>query len=193
VQIAIIGLGRMGMNMAKRLLRGNQEVIVYNRTPEKTERLVKEDAAAGAYSLSEVVARLSRPRIVWLMLPAGPVVDEHIVALSDLLEPEDIIVDGGNTFYKDDIRRAGLLAEKDIHYMDAGVSGGIWGLKIGYCLMLGGEKRIFHHLEPIFETLAPKEGYLYCGEVGAGHFVKMVHNGIEYGMMQAYAEGFQIL
>jgi len=193
MKIAMIGLGRMGMNMAKRLLRGNHEVVAYNRSPEKTGALVKEEGAIGAYSLVEVVERLSSPRIVWMMLPAGQAVDDHIHQFKDLLSPGDTIIDGGNTYYKDDIRRAERLVEKNIRFMDVGVSGGIWGLQIGYCMMIGGEKDTFHHLEPVFKTLAPKEGYLYCGPSGAGHFVKMVHNGIEYGMMQAYGEGFEIL
>ena len=192
MQIAMIGLGRMGMNMAKRLLQGGHSVIAYNRTPNKTDQLVKE-GAIGTYSLSEVVEKLSPPRVTWVMLPAGPTVDDHIVQLKEILSPDDIVIDGGNTYYKDDIRRADLLAEKEIKFIDAGVSGGIWGLKVGYCLMIGGEKETYQHLEPIFKTLAPEEGYLHCGEVGAGHFVKMVHNGIEYGMMQAYGEGFDIL
>ncbi len=191
--IAMIGLGRMGMNMAKRLLRGGHAVIAYNRSPEKTDVLVNEEGAGGAYSLDEAVEKLSPPRIVWIMLPAGQAVDDHIDQLKDLLAPGDIIIDGGNTYYKDDIRRAELLTEKNIRYMDVGVSGGIWGLKIGYCMMIGGAKEIFHHIEPVLKTLAPEEGYLYCGPSGAGHFVKMVHNGIEYGMMQAYGEGFEIL
>ncbi len=188
----MIGLGRMGMNMAKRLLQGGHEVIAYNRTPKKTDDLVKE-GAIGAYSLSEVVEKLSMPRVLWIMLPAGSAVDDHIDQLKDLLSPNDILVDGGNTYYKDDIRRSHLLAEKGVRFVDAGVSGGIWGLEVGYCLMVGGAKETYDHLEPIFKTLAPEEGYLYCGAVGAGHFVKMVHNGIEYGMMQAYGEGFEIL
>jgi 6-phosphogluconate dehydrogenase len=193
MKISMIGLGRMGMNMAKRLLRGDHELIAYNRSPEKTDVLVKEEGAVGAYSLVEVVEKLSSPRIVWMMLPAGQAVDDHIHQLKDLLSPGDIIIDGGNTYYKDDIRRTDLLFENNIRFMDIGVSGGIWGLQIGYCMMIGGEKDTFHYLEPIFKTLAPKEGYLYCGPSGAGHFVKMVHNGIEYGMMQAYGEGFEIL
>jgi len=192
MQIAMIGLGRMGMNMAKRLLQGGHAVIAYNRTPDKTDQLVKE-GAIGAYSLGEVVEKLSPPRAAWVMLPAGPTVDDHILQLKALLSPGDIVIDGGNSYYKDDIRRADLLSEKEIKFIDAGVSGGIWGLKAGYCLMVGGEKEICQHLEPIFKTLAPKEGYLHCGAVGAGHFVKMIHNGIEYGMMQAYGEGFDIL
>ncbi len=192
MQIAIIGLGRMGMNMAKRLLQGGHEVVAFNRTPAKTEQLVKE-GAIGAYSISEVVDKLSHPRVTWIMLPAGVTVDEHINQLKEILSPGDIVIDGGNTYYKDDIRRGNLLAKKGIKFMDAGVSGGIWGLKKGYCLMIGGEKETYRYLEPIFKTLAPEKGYLFCGGVGAGHFVKMVHNGIEYGMMQAYGEGFDIL
>jgi 6-phosphogluconate dehydrogenase len=192
MKLAMIGLGRMGMNMSKRLLQGGHQVVAYNRSPEKTEQLVK-DGAMGAYSLVEVAEKLSTPRIVWMMLPAGQAVDDHIHELKDLLAPGDIVIDGGNTYYKDDILRANLLDEKSIRFMDVGVSGGIWGLKIGYCLMIGGEKDTFKQLEPIFKTLAPQEGYLYCGGTGAGHFVKMVHNGIEYGMMQAYGEGFEIL
>ena len=192
MQIAIIGLGRMGMNMAKRLLLGGHEVVAFNRTPSKTDQLVKE-GAIGAYSLSELVDKLSHPCVTWIMLPAGSAVDEHINRLKELLSPDDIVVDGGNTYYKDDIRRADLLAEKEIKFIDAGVSGGIWGLKKGYCLMIGGAKETYQHLKPIFKTLAPAKGYLLCGGVGAGHFVKMVHNGIEYGMMQAYGEGFDIL
>ncbi|UCD71948.1 MAG: decarboxylating 6-phosphogluconate dehydrogenase [Syntrophobacterales bacterium] len=192
MQIGMIGLGRMGMNMAKRLLRGNHQVFAYNRTPSKTEEIVKE-GAIGAHTLSELTEKLSPPRALWMMLPAGSAIDDHIGQLLDLLEPGDISVDGGNTYYKDDIRRANLLAEKDIHFMDVGVSGGIWGLEVGYCLMIGGTRETFQHLEPIFKTLAPEDGYLYCGGTGAGHFVKMVHNGIEYGMLQAYGEGFEIL
>jgi len=192
MQIGMVGLGRMGMNMTKRLLKGEQGVVAYNRTPQKTDQVVKE-GAMGAYSLYELVEKLSIPRTVWLMLPAGAAVEGHINQLKEVLEPGDIVIDGGNTYYKDDIRRANLLAEKEIRFMDVGVSGGIWGLEIGYCLMAGGKKETFEYLEPIFKTLAPEEGYLFCGAAGAGHFVKMVHNGIEYGMMQAYGEGFGIL
>ena len=192
MQIAMIGLGRMGMNMARRLLRDGHEVIVYNRTRDKIEQMVKE-GAIGASSLKEVVEKLSQPRIVWIMLPAGPVVDDHMNRLREIMEPDDIIVDGGNTYYKDDIRRAAMLAEKDIQFMDVGVSGGIWGLAKGYSLMIGGLRKTSLYLEPVFKSLAPEEGYLYCGATGSGHFVKMVHNGIEYGMMQAYGEGFNIL
>ena len=192
MQLGMIGLGRMGMNMVRRLLRGGHKVIAYNRTPDKTREAVKE-GAKGAYSLEEVVAALKPPRIVWLMLPAGKPTDEHIEHLRPLLSRGDILVEGGNSFYKDDLRHARKLKPFGIHYLDAGVSGGIWGLKIGYCLMIGGERKIFRYLEPLFKTLAPKDGYLYCGETGAGHFVKMTHNGIEYGMMSAYGEGFELL
>jgi 6-phosphogluconate dehydrogenase len=192
MELAIIGLGRMGMNMARRLLKGDHQVIAYNRTPKKTDEIVKE-GAIGAYSLSELVEKLSPPRVVWLMLPAGPIIDNHLEQLKDLLSHGDMVIDGGNTYYKDDIRRAEMLAEKGIEFVDAGVSGGIWGLKVGYCTMVGGRKANFEYLEPILKTLAPQDGYLYCGPTGAGHFVKMAHNGIEYGMMQAYGEGFEIL
>jgi 6-phosphogluconate dehydrogenase len=188
----MIGLGRMGMNMAKRLLLGGHEVVAFNRTPTKTDQLVKE-GAIGAYSISEVVDKLSHPRVTWIMLPAGSTVDEHINQFKEILSPDDIVIDGGNTYYKDDIRRGEQLAKRGIKFMDAGVSGGIWGLKKGYCLMIGGDKDTYQYLEPIFKTLAPEKGYLFCGGIGAGHFVKMVHNGIEYGMMQAYGEGFDIL
>lgn len=192
MQIAMIGLGRMGLNMARRLLQGGHQVVAYNRTPDKTREIEKE-GATGAYALSELVEKLSPPRPVWIMLPAGKPVDDHIVQLREILAPGDIVIDGGNTFYKDDIRRAKLLAEKGIRFVDVGVSGGVWGLRVGYCLMVGGEREVYQHLEPVFQTLAPKEGYLYCGDTGSGHFVKMVHNGIEYGMLEAYGEGFEIL
>jgi len=192
MKIGMIGLGRMGMNMTKRLLQGHLDVITYNRTPEKTEEVAK-DGATPAFSLEELVDKLQRPRIVWLMLPAGPAIDDHIDRLIDIFDKNDILIDGGNTYYKDDIRRARQLEDKGIRFVDVGVSGGIWGLKIGYCLMIGGPRNVYEYLEPLFQALAPKKGYLYCGDVGAGHFVKMVHNGIEYGMMQAYGEGFEIL
>ncbi|UCD32773.1 MAG: NAD(P)-binding domain-containing protein, partial [Desulfobacterales bacterium] len=178
MKLAMIGLGRMGMNMAKRLLKGSHQVVAYNRSPEKTDQLVKQ-GAIGAYALSEVVEKLPFPRIIWIMLPAGGAIDDHIDQLKDIIAPGDIILDGGNTYYKDDIRRSDVLKAKDIRFMDVGVSGGVWGLEIGYCLMVGGEEETYRELEPIFATLAPKEGYLYCGPTGAGHFVKMVHNGIE--------------
>ena len=192
MQIGMIGLGRMGMNMVKRLLLDGHEVVAYNRTPEKTEEIVRE-GATGCFSLVELVEKLTQTRAVWLMLPAGKPVDDHLQQLRELLDPHDLIIDGGNSYYKDDIRRGDFLAEKQIKLVDVGVSGGIWGLEVGYCLMAGGDRQVYNYLEPIFKTLAPQEGYLYCGPTGAGHFVKMVHNGIEYGMMQAYGEGFAIL
>lgn len=192
MQLAMIGLGRMGMNMAKRLLGGGHRVVAYNRSPEKVDEMVGQ-GAIGAYSVKEVCERLAKPRIVWLMLPAGTTTDEYVDALAPFLSSGDIVIEGANTYYKDDIRRSRALAQKGINYMDAGVSGGIWGLENGYCLMLGGKKETFDVVVPIVKTLAPGDGYLYCGPAGAGHFVKMVHNGIEYAMMQAYAEGFEIL
>lgn len=192
MQIGMVGLGRMGMNMARRLLKGGHKVVAYNRTPDRVKEIVK-GGAQGAYSLEELVKKLRPPCLIWLMLPAGRPVDEHIKEFKDLLGKGDIIVEGGNSFYKDDIRHGQELNSLGIHYMDVGVSGGIWGLKLGYCLMVGGDQKIYKHLKPIFKTLAPKNGYLYCGKTGAGHFVKMVHNGIEYGMMAAYGEGYEIL
>jgi 6-phosphogluconate dehydrogenase len=192
MKLAMVGLGRMGRNMARRLLGGGHRVVAYNRTRQKTDDLVKE-GAEGAYSLQEVVDKLESPRIVWLMLPAGATVDEHISQFAEILSAGDIIIEGGNSYYKDDIRRAAQLEGSGLQYVDAGVSGGIWGLEIGYCLMVGGKQETVRHLEPIFKTLAPEDGYLHVGQTGAGHFVKMVHNGIEYGMMQAYGEGFEIM
>jgi 6-phosphogluconate dehydrogenase len=194
MRLAMIGLGRMGMNMAKRLLHDGHEIVAYDHSPGKTDTLVsEEEGVTGSYLLADVVQNLPKPRVIWLMIPSGKPVDDHIDELRGLLAPGDIIIDGGNTYYKDDIRRSDNLRAKNIHYLDVGVSGGIWGLKTGYCLMIGGDKTVFESMEPVFKTLAPEGGCLYCGETGAGHFVKMVHNGIEYGMMQAYAEGFDIL
>ncbi len=192
MRLALIGLGRMGMNMTRRLINGGHEVVVYNRNQDKV-RLIEKEGAEGTASLAELVPRLNPPRILWVMLPAGQVTDQHIDDLAPLLSPGDLLIDGGNTHYKDDIRRADTLKSKGIHYVDAGVSGGIWGLKEGYCLMIGGQEEDFVTLTPILSTLAPKEGYAYCGLTGAGHFVKMVHNGIEYGLMAAYGEGFSLL
>jgi 6-phosphogluconate dehydrogenase len=192
MEVAMIGLGRMGMNMARRLLGGGHEVVVYNRTMDKTIQMEKE-GASGTASLEDLIVKLLPPRVMWMMLPAGPVVDEQVEILSSLLSPGDILIDGGNSYYKDDIRRAERLKPTGIHYMDAGVSGGIWGLKEGYCLMAGGNETDFKHVEPLLKTLAPRDGYLYCGPIGAGHFVKMAHNGIEYGLMEAYGEGFSLL
>ena len=192
MQIGLVGLGRMGMNMGRRWLRGQHEVIAFNRTFEKTQELAKEGAVA-AKSLEELVQKLKAPRIVWLMLPAGAATEEHLNAVVNILSKGDIIVNGANDYYKEDIRRAESVKAKGLAYLDAGVSGGIWGLQVGYCTMVGGDAASFKRLEPLVKTLAPAGGYLHCGPVGAGHFVKMVHNGIEYGMMQAYAEGFEIL
>ncbi len=192
MRLGLIGLGRMGLNMAKRLVKGGHEVVVYNRTQDKVREMEK-NGAIGSLSVVELIKKLELPRIVWLMLPAGEITDEHIAKLKGLLSKGDIIVEGGNSYYKDDIRRSGELEKIGIHYVDAGVSGGIWGLQNGYCTMIGGEKEIFKKIEPVVKTLAPDEGYLYCGKTGAGHFVKMLHNGIEYALMEAYGEGFQIL
>jgi 6-phosphogluconate dehydrogenase len=192
MQVGMIGLGRMGMNMALRLLRGRHSVVAYNRTAEKVKEIEKK-GAKGAYSLEELVSALRPPRTLWMMLPAGGPVDDTIGALKGLLARGDAVIEGGNSFYLDDLRHERELRPLGIHYMDAGVSGGIWGLRKGYCLMLGGQRKVYRRLTPLLKTLAPKDGYLYCGPVGAGHFVKMVHNGIEYGMMSAYGEGFSIL
>lgn len=192
MQLAIVGLGRMGANMARRLVKGHHEVVVYNRSRDKVDELAREGAVA-AYSLKDAISKLDAPRVVWLMLPAGDITEKHILELRGLLESGDIIVEGGNSNYKDDVRRFKELDQCGISYLDAGVSGGIWGLDVGYCTMVGGEREAFEKVEPVFKTLAPEKGYLYCGHSGAGHFVKMVHNGVEYGMMQAYAEGFEIL
>ena len=192
MKLAMIGLGRMGLNMARRLMQGNHKIVAYNRSKEVVRQIAAE-GATGAASLRQVTEMLPAPRIVWIMLPAGKVVEDTIDRLKELLRPDDIIIDGGNSYYRDDLRRYKALKRAGIRYMDVGVSGGIWGLKIGYCMMMGGDKNVFRYLEPIFLTLAPKDGYLYCGKAGAGHFVKMVHNGIEYGLMQAYGEGFEIL
>jgi 6-phosphogluconate dehydrogenase len=192
MELGIVGLGRMGMNMARRLLKGGHRVVAYNRTWDKTRALERE-GGVGVRSLEELAQRLEHRRVVWLMLPAGSIVDEFLEKLSGILEPGDLIVDGGNTHYKDDLPRAQFLATRGIEFMDVGVSGGIWGLERGYCLMVGGKEEDFRFLEPIFRSLSCENGYLYCGPTGAGHFVKMVHNGIEYGLMQAYAEGFSLL
>lgn len=192
MQVAILGLGRMGINMARRLLRGGHRVVAWNRTPARVEEIAAE-GALGAGSLEEAVAMLTPPRSVWLMLPAGSVTDATIARLAQLLSPGDCILEGGNSFYRDDIRRRDLLEPSGIRYLDVGVSGGIWGLDEGYCLMVGGDRDEFRLREPLFSSLAPEGGYLHCGGTGAGHFVKMVHNGIEYGMMAAYGEGFSIL
>ena len=190
----MIGLGRMGLNMATRLVKGGHKVVGYARR-EETVNQAKEKGIDGAYSLKELVQKLSVPRIIWLMIPAGDPIDKTIQDISPELEEGDVIVDGGNSNYKDSIRRAALLKENKIHYVDVGTSGGIWGLTEGYSMMVGGERDVVEQLNPIFETLAPAKdkGWGHVGSNGAGHFVKMVHNGIEYGLMQAYAEGFALL
>jgi len=192
MELGFVGLGRMGMNMVIRIVRDGHRVVVYNRTPDKV-REAEGHGAVGAKTLAGLVAQLKPPRAVWVMVPAGAPTQEMIDTLSALLAPDDVLVDGGNSNFHDDARRAEALRPLGIHYLDAGTSGGIWGLKVGYCLMVGGEEPIFRRLEPVFKTLAPEKGYGYMGSHGAGHYVKMVHNGIEYGMMQAYAEGFELM
>jgi len=192
MKIGMVGLGRMGMNMARRLLRGGHQVAAWNRSLDKTEELGREGGEV-CHTLAELVDKLPGRKVVWLMLPAGPVVEECLAELRNLLPTGSLIVEGGNSFYKDDIRRAAELVEAGLGYVDAGVSGGIWGLEKGYCTMVGGDQSDFAFLEPVLQTLAPPGGYLHCGPVGAGHFVKMIHNGIEYGMMQAYGEGFALI
>src|SRR6516164_330322 len=209
MQLGMIGLGRMGANMVRRLIRNNHQGVVFDRSQQAVSDLAKEKAV-GAASLADLVKKLKTPRAVWLMVPAAGV-DSTIAELAPLLEPGDILIDGGNSYYVDDIRRSMELAPKKIHYVDVGTSGGVWGLERGYCMMIGGEKDVVQHLDPVFATLAPgagdiartpdrpqnkgtaENGYLHCGSNGAGHFVKMVHNGIEYGIMAAYAEGLGIL
>ena len=209
MQIGMIGLGRMGANMVRRLIKGGHQCVVFDMSPKAVQGLV-EEKAVGSSSLADFVDKLAKPRVVWLMVPAA-VTDKTIAGLLPHLEAEDVVIDGGNSYYIDDIRRAKELAPKKIHYVDVGTSGGIWGLERGYCMMIGGENGVVKHLDPIFATLAPgigeiertpgrdkvggtaEQGYLHCGPIGAGHFVKMVHNGIEYGLMAAYAEGFGIL
>jgi len=192
MRIGFIGLGRMGANMVRRLLRDGHEVVAYNRTAERTKEIAGEGAEA-AFSIEELVGKLQPPRTAWIMVPAGDATEAQIEELLQHLEPGDTIVDGGNTNFHDDQRRHPLLKEKGIGYVDAGVSGGIWGLANGFCLMVGGEPEAVKALEPVFLSLAPEDGYMHVGGPGAGHYVKMVHNGIEYGLMQAYAEGFEIM
>jgi 6-phosphogluconate dehydrogenase len=212
MRIAMIGLGRMGAGIVRRLLRHGHECVVWDQSQDAIDALVKEGATA-ASGLADLKGKLEKPAVFWVMLPAGPPTEDTITTLVDHAEPGDIVIDGGNTFYKDDIRRAKALREKGIEYVDVGTSGGVWGLERGYCMMIGGEQTVFEHLDPIFDALAPglgdiprtpdrkaanedqraERGYIHAGPAGAGHFVKMVHNGIEYGLMQAYAEGFDIL
>ncbi|MGO4711216.1 phosphogluconate dehydrogenase (NAD(+)-dependent, decarboxylating) [Bradyrhizobium sp. 2TAF24] len=211
MQIGLVGLGRMGGNITRRLItKGQHQVVVYDQNPKAVGDLAAAGATASA-SLEDLVKKLRAPRVVWVMLPAGTITETTIATLSAALAPGDVIIDGGNTFWQDDIRRAKALKDKGLHYVDVGTSGGVWGLERGYCMMIGGEKVIVDRLDPIFATLAPgagtiprtpgrngrdprvEQGYLHAGPSGAGHFVKMIHNGIEYGVMQAYAEGFDIL
>ncbi len=194
MELAIVGLGRMGGKMAERLIKGGHRIIGYARHKESVERSV-EKGLVGSYSLEEMISYLSQPRAVWLMIPAGDPVDQALEALIPLLDRGDIVIDGGNSYYKDTLRRAGMMREKGLHYVDVGTSGGIWGLTEGYSLMIGGEKEVVDRLCPLFEILAPApdKGWGHVGPSGAGHFVKMIHNGIEYGLMQAYAEGFAIM
>ena len=210
MQLGMIGLGRMGGNMIRRVMQAGHEGVVWNRSPEPVQALVAEGATGGA-SIAELVQKLERPRHVWVMVPAGVATESTVAELRDLLEAGDTIIDGGNSYFKDDVRRARECAERGIQYVDVGTSGGVWGLERGYCLMIGGPDEAIATLDPVFRALAPgrglidrtrgrienqgtaEEGYLHCGPAGAGHFVKMVHNGIEYGVMQAYAEGFDIM
>ncbi len=210
MKIGVIGLGRMGANIARRLIRGGHEVVVHNRSPEPVQELAREGAIAST-DFRDMRSRLGEKAIYWVMLPAGALTEETIDEIAGIARPGDILIDGGNSYYKDDIRRAKALRDKGLDYVDIGVSGGVWGLQRGYCMMIGGDAEVVRALEPIFETLAPgygdivrttgrdapddraEKGYIHAGSAGAGHFVKMVHNGIEYGLMQAYAEGFDIL
>lgn len=210
MQLGMIGLGRMGGNIVRRLTRHGHQCVVFDKNPAAIEALAG-DGIAGSTGIEHLVAQLEKPRAIWLMLPAGPITEEAVDRLRGLLDAGDIVIDGGNSFYKDDIRRAKALASKGISYVDCGTSGGVWGLERGYCLMIGGPKEAVDHLDPIFSALAPgrgdipptpgreksdpraEHGYIHAGPSGAGHFVKMIHNGIEYGLMQAYAEGFDIL
>ncbi len=210
MQMGMIGLGRMGGNIVRRLMKNGHSCVVYDRSAEAVDALAKEGGKASK-GLEDMVKQLSAPRVVWVMLPAGKITDDTVMQLGEMLSKGDIIIDGGNSFWQDDIRRGKALAAKGIRYVDVGTSGGVWGLERGYCMMIGGTKEAVDHIDPILDTLAPgmgdiertprpkdadsrpERGYMHCGGVGAGHFVKMVHNGIEYGLMQAYAEGFDII
>lgn len=192
MKIGFIGLGKMGLNMVHRLLNDKHQIVVYNKSKEPIKEAEKLGAVV-ANSVEELIGKLEGRKVIWLMVPSGKPVDENIDAILPHLKKDDIIIDGGNSYFKESQQRAKLCSQKGINYIDCGTSGGVWGLKEGYCLMYGGNKNAVDFCEPIFKTLAPENGYLYCGESGAGHFVKMVHNGIEYGMMQAYAEGFEII
>jgi len=192
VDLAIVGLGRMGANMARRLHRAEHRVVAYNRSQDKTEEIMAE-GLEGAFTPAEVVEKLSQPRVVWLMVPAGDATEATLVEFAELLSPGDTLVDGGNANFHDSKRRHEMLEAQGIHFVDAGISGGVWGLTNGYGTMVGGDREAVEPLEPVFRALAPEGGYVHCGPPGAGHYTKMVHNGIEYGLMQAYAEGFEIL
>jgi 6-phosphogluconate dehydrogenase len=210
MQLGMIGLGRMGGNIVRRLMRHGHQTVVYDKDDKAVAGLAKE-GAAGSGTLEEFVSRLEKPRTAWIMLPAGHITETTIDALAKLMQSGDVIIDGGNTFWQDDVRRGKKLRDRGIHYVDVGTSGGVWGIERGYCMMIGGDKQVVERLDPIFKTLAPglgdiprtegrqgrdprvEQGYIHAGPIGAGHFVKMVHNGIEYGLMQAYAEGFDVL
>jgi len=210
MQLGMVGLGRMGSNIVRRLMRGGHACVSFDLNPKNVKEL-EDEGSQGATSLDDFVGKLKKPRVAWVMVPAGDPTEKTVQSLADHLESGDIIIDGGNSHYKDDVRRAKSLQQKGLHYVDVGTSGGIWGLERGYCMMIGGPKAVIDYLDPIFKTLAPgrgnidrtpgrnghtssaEEGYIHCGPVGSGHFVKMIHNGIEYGLMQAYAEGFDIL
>ncbi|MDQ3911105.1 MAG: decarboxylating 6-phosphogluconate dehydrogenase [Actinomycetota bacterium] len=193
MEIGLYGLGRMGANMVRRSVRsGEHRVVAGNRSPGPVDEVVSE-GAEGAYSMEEMVEKLEAPRVVWTMVPAGEATEQTLLRFADLMDEGDILIDGGNSYFRDSIRRAEVLRDRGLRFLDAGTSGGIWGLEVGYCLMVGGDADAYEHVEPALKTLAPEGGYAYLGEAGAGHFTKMVHNGIEYGMLQAYAEGFEIL
>jgi len=209
MKLGMVGLGRMGANMTRRLMRGGHEVVVSDLSADNIKQIASEGAIPSS-SLDDFVGKLGKPRIAWLMVPAGSATEQTVTALGERMQPDDVLIDGGNSYFKDDIRRSRELKAKGIHYVDVGTSGGVWGLERGYCMMIGGPREVVGQLDPIFKTLAPgrgdiprtpgrekmlgtaEEGYIHCGSSGAGHFVKMIHNGIEYGMMQAYAEGFDI-
>jgi len=193
MRLGMVGLGKMGGNMVERLLRGEHEVTVFDLDPELTRKVGSAPGASAAGSLEEMVRALSAPRVVWVMVPAGGPTEGTLAKLADAMQPGDVLIDGGNSNFQDSKRRAAELAKRGLHLVDAGTSGGVWGLKVGYCLMVGGPDEAVRLCEPIFRTLAPEDGYLHVGPSGAGHFVKMVHNGIEYGLLQAYAEGFEIM
>jgi len=210
MQLGMIGLGRMGANMVRRLMKGGHQCVVFDLNADNVKKLSSE-GAVGASSVEDFVRKLNKPRAAWVMVPAGAATESTVLNLAGLMEPGDTIIDGGNSYYKDDVRRSKILKDKGLRYLDVGTSGGVWGVERGYCMMIGGSKESFQRLDPIFKTLAPgvgdvpptagrkgknptaEQGYLYCGPSGAGHFVKMVHNGIEYGLMQAYSEGFDIM